>query len=351
VKNAGARGGNRWLSKAALARCLPLDIGPRERERRLYRFLSNPRMTPEAMIPLHVVLACGLGLSTRAPLILDQTTIRGIETLLIGLVFSGRVLPVAFSCFTNDQIRKSRNVLEHALILAVMACFPPELRPVLVIDRGYARISLLIQLRRAGIPYVIRAKSNVMVYLSGKPKALGRLRVKPGKMKRYKVLYHSTEKEPLDLIVFLGKGYQETWYLLVPRDTPMTSKEIVDVYARRMSIEQGFRDWKTHLGVRGMVFKGDDPASRLARLLTAFSLTYLLCLALGASKESEAVMAFVEILRRTPRHGITRTLSSLSIGILRLSLPKFASKAFLEIFTISGFITSGKGVVSYCLSP
>ena len=121
----GARGGNGWFSKAALARCLPLDIGPRERERRLYRFLSNPRVTPEAMIPLHVVLACGLGLSTRAPLILDQTTIRGIQTLLIGLVFSGRVLPLAFSCFTNDKIRKSRNALEHGLILAVMACFPP----------------------------------------------------------------------------------------------------------------------------------------------------------------------------------------------------------------------------------
>jgi hypothetical protein len=345
----GARGGNGWLSKAALARCLPLDIGPRERERRLYRFLSNPRVTPEAMIPLHIVLACGL--STRAPLILDQTTIRGIETLLIGLVFSGRVLPVAFSCFTNDKIRKSRNALEHALIVAVMACFPPELRPVLVMDRGYARVSLLLQLRTAGIPYLIRAKSNVMVYLYGRPKTLGRLRVKPGEMKRYKVLYHSTEKEPLDLIVFLGKGYQETWYLLVPRDTPMSTKEIVDLYARRMSIEQGFRDWKTHLGVRGMVFKGDDPSPRLTRLLTAFSLTYLLCLALGASKESEAVRAFVEIPRRTPRHGTTRTLSSLSIGILRLSLPKFAVKALSELCTIIRFISSGKGVVSYCSSP
>jgi len=347
----GARGGNGWLSKAALARCLPLDVSPSQRERRLYRFLSNPRVAPEAMIPLHVVLACGLGLSTRAPLVLDQTTIRGIETLLIGLVFSGRVLPLAFSCFTNDKIKKSRNALEHGLILAVMACFPSELRPVLIMDRGYARVSLLIQLRTAGIPYLIRAKSDVIVYLQGAPKALGRIPVKLGEMKRYKVLYQSEKKEPLDLIVFRGKGYKDTWYLLVPRDTPMTTEEIVDLYARRMSIEQGFRDWKTHLGVRGIVFKGDDPAPRLTRLLTAFSLAYLLCLALGASKESEAVRAFVEIPRRTPRHGTTRTLSSLSIGIIRLSLPRFASKALTEIFTIIQFIVSGKGVVSYCLSP
>ncbi|MGD0887025.1 MAG: hypothetical protein ABSA46_19455 [Thermodesulfovibrionales bacterium] len=35
----GARGGNGWLWKAALARCLPLDIGPRERERRHFVLL------------------------------------------------------------------------------------------------------------------------------------------------------------------------------------------------------------------------------------------------------------------------------------------------------------------------
>src|SRR5665647_316327 len=95
----GARGGNGWLSKAALARCLPLGMGPKEREQRLYRFLKNPRLTPEVLIPLHVVLACGTKLRERLPMVLDQTTIRGIETLLIGLVYEGRVLPIAFSCF------------------------------------------------------------------------------------------------------------------------------------------------------------------------------------------------------------------------------------------------------------
>ncbi len=90
----------------------------------------------------------------------------------------------------------------------------------------------------------------------------------------------------MNLIIFRGKGYQETWYLLIPKDIPLSPKEIVDLYARRMSIEQGFRDWKTHLGVRGLVFYCDDPAPRLTRLLLGFSLAYLLCLALGASGEA-----------------------------------------------------------------
>jgi hypothetical protein len=349
----GARGGNGWLSKAALARCLPLGTGPKEREQRLYRFLDNSRFTPELLIPLHVALACGTALRERLPMILDQTTIRGIETLLMGLVFEGRVLPIAFSCFMKKFIYKSQNILEHSLILAAMSCFPVEARPFLILDRGYARVSLFIHLREEGIPFLCRAKRSVMVYFQGQTKGqtLGRFKIKPGQLLRYPVLYHSQKKEPLDLIIYFGKGYQEPWYLLVPSGTSLTAQQIVELYAKRMSIEQGFRDWKTHLGVRGLIFYGVNPAPRLTRLLLAFSLSYLLCLALGSTQEALAVRAFVEIRRRKPRHGTTRTLSVLSIGILRLSLRRFSKQADRDLLKMLGRLFQGKGVIQWCLSP
>jgi hypothetical protein len=346
----GARGGNGWLSQAAVARCLPLEIGPKGRQLRLFRFLKNRRLVAETLIPLHVALVCGLqSVSQRLPMILDQTTLRGIQTLLIGLVFEGRVLPVAFSCFTYRMIQKSQNILEHGLILAVMSCFPAESRPLLIMDRGYARAALLLKLLREGIPFLVRAKRNVLVYYQGKSRALGRFSVKTGKIQCYPIRYHSKQKIPLNLIIFRGKGYQETWYLLIPKDIPLSPKEVVDLYARRMSIEQGFRDWKTHLGVRGLVFYCDNPAPRLTRLLLAFSLSYLLCLALGASGDSQAVRAFVEIPRRKSRHGTRRTLSSLSIGILRLSLPRFANLAHKDLFALLRLLSRGQGLIS--LSP
>ena len=349
----GARGGNGWLSQAALARCLPLEIGPKEREQRLHRFLENLRFTPEIMIPLHVALAVGTRLRERLPMILDQTTIRGVETLLIGVVFEGRVLPIAFSCFMKKWIHKSQNILEHSLILAAMSCFPVEFRPLLILDRGYARVALFIKFREEGIPFLCRAKRNVMVYLAGqrKGKTLGRFKIKPGQFLRYSVLYHSQKKEPLDLIIYFGKGYKEPWYLLVPSGTSLTAEEIVELYAKRMSIEQGFRDWKTHLGVRGLVLHGVDPAPRLTRLLLAFSLSYLLCVALGSVEEALIVRAFVEIKRHKPRHGTTRTLSVLSIGILRLSLKKFSKRADRDLLTMLRRLSRGKGVIQWCLSP
>jgi Transposase DDE domain len=218
-------------------------------------------------------------------------------------------------------------------------------------DRGYARVGLLLQLGLEGIPFLVRAKRNVLVYRKGKPIALGRLSVKIGQIQRYSIRYHSKKKEPLDLIIFHGKGYKEPWYLLVPANTPESAEEIVALYAKRMSIEQGFRDWKTHLGIRGMVFVNDNPAPRLTRLLLAFSLSYVLCLALGSTADSQLVRAFVEIPRRTARHGTTRTLSSLSIGILRLSLPKFTSQARIEILAIIQRLLSGKGLLPAGVPP
>ncbi len=347
----GARGANGWLSKAALARCLPLETCAKGREQRLYRFLANPRLTPEVLIPLHVALVLGIQASGSVPLILDQTTIRGIQTLLIGAVFEGRVLPVAFSCFTYRWIRKSQNILEHALIVAVMSCFPVKNRPLLILDRGYARVALLQKLIQAGIPFLVRAKKNVVVYYQGKPQALSRFSQQPGQIQRYTVFYHSRAKEPLDLIIFRGLGYKETWYLLVPKAFCRNEKEMVDLYAKRMSIEQGFRDWKTHLGVRGLIFRVSDPAPHLTRLLLAFSLSYLICLALGATEEAQEVRAFVEIPRRKPRHQTTRTLSALSIGILRLSLPRFNPQARREISTLLQILSTGQGLIAYCSAP
>src|SRR4030066_2523786 len=146
----------------------------------------------------------------------------------------------------KEFIHKSQNILEHSLILAAMSCFPPEFRPLLILDRGYARVALLIQLRQEGIPFLCRAKRSVMVYLQGqrKGKTLGRFKIKPGLLLRYSVLYHSQKKEPLDLILYFGKGYKEPWYLLVPLGTSLTAEEIVELYGRRLSIEKGFGGWK-----------------------------------------------------------------------------------------------------------
>jgi len=76
---------------------------------------------------------------------------------------------------------------------------------------------------------------------------LGRFKIKPGQLLRYSVLYHSRKKEPLDLIIYFGKGYKEPWYLLVPAGISLKTQEIIELYANTL-LRLKFTDPKVKVG-------------------------------------------------------------------------------------------------------
>jgi Transposase DDE domain len=141
-----------------------------------------------------------------------------------------------------------------------------------------------------------------------------------------------TVQEPVDVVVFHDPAFKEPWFLLVPAGSQeqLPTDAVVDLYRERMHIELTFRDWKTHLGVRGLRLEVDAP-SRLGRLLLALSLAYILAVLLGAGPLAARVRAHAEVLRSTPRHGTRRRLSALSIGILALSLGRCVTLARDEL--------------------
>src|SRR3989338_104431 len=107
-----------------------------------------------------------------------------------------------------------------------------------------------------------------------------------------------------------------------------------------MQIEQSFRDFKTHLGMRGLQLKVDI-AERIGRLILAFCLIYILCVLLGESPIGQQARKVFEIPRKIPRHGTTRTLSALMIAMLMLSHP--AWKQVSISFIINTVINAAKG--------
>jgi Transposase DDE domain len=322
----GARSGNGWLTLCALSRTLPLDENEKARSKRLYRLLRNPSLNGTEMTPLLVRLALGKDPHGWIPIVVDQTNLRGTQVIMAGIRVAGRVLPVAFACFEYQKIRKSQNVLENSLLQLIAACLPLPCKPVYVMDRGYARASLLKLLRSLSIPFVLRGRSNTIVRLGHRRISLARLPHRPGKARRYSnIAYQDSLQEPVDVVVFHDPRFKEPWFLLVPAgsEDKLPTHEVVQLYRERMHIELTFRDWKTHLGVRGLRLEVDK-APRLSRLLLALSIAYILAVLLGSGQIAARVRSYSEVLRSKPRHGTQRRLGALSIGILALSLARFA---------------------------
>ena len=349
----GARSGHGSLTLAALSRAMPLEEGEKARSKRLARLLGNRRLEGSALTPLLVRLALGPRPTGWVPLVLDQTTIRGTPTLLAGVRVAGRILPVAFACFEYATLRTSQNALERALLLLVTASLPPGCTPLFVMDRGYARAALLAQLRQAGIPYLVRGRRNTMIRLGAQRLALGRVPHRQGQAARYQqVAYQDTQRELVDLIVFHDPVFKEPWYLLVPPDsaTMLPTAAVVALYRQRMHIELTFRDWKTHLGVRGLRLEVDI-APRLERLLLALTVAYTLAVLLGAGPAARRVRQDCEVLRTTPRHGTRRRLSALSVGILLLSLARFAALAARALTRPLAALARGIPAVTLAVCP
>jgi hypothetical protein len=134
------------------------------------------------------------------------------------------------------------------------------------------------------------------------------------------------------VVVFHDPHFKEPWFILVPAGSTkwLPTKDVIELYRERMHVELTFRDWKTHLGVRGLRLQV-DVAPRLGRLLLALSMAYILAVLLGSGEIAGRVRAHCETLRSKPRHGTRHRLGALSIGVLALSLGTFQGLVHREI--------------------
>jgi hypothetical protein len=338
------RSGQGRLSLCALARTMPTGTAFKMQYKRLSRFLENKHFTPEAMVPALVQVVVGPWRKGLVPILVDQVDIGGTPTLMAGVSHHGRVLPLAFSCFEYARIRRSQNALETGFLTLIAASLGRGAQAVFIGDRQYGRFQLLHALNGLGQLYVLRCKSDVILWQDGMPRFPREFPASLGKAVRYARLgYRKKGKEPVDLIVYHDPSYQEPWYLLVPSgsESLLPTEKVVALYRSRMRIEQGFRDWKTHLGVRGLELKVDR-AQRLGRLLLALTLAYIALLLLGASPWAQRHRSRFEARRLKARHGTQTTLSVLTLARLLLASADLAHQAHTRLLQLLHDLAHGK---------
>jgi len=351
----GGRSGQGRLSLHAIARQLGTPGRPQSRYKRLHRFLDCRRFDPAGATRGLVQLALGTRPASRLlPVLGDQTTIGTVQVLHLGTPYRGRVLPLGFRTFSYPLTDGSQNQLEHVAFADLALSLPAGVRALWIFDRGYARSGLIRELRRAAELFIIRGRGNVTVTHGGRARLLRQFAadLPPGIAVRLThVLYHRMHRQPVDLVGYRDPAFQEPWVLILPPDSEaaLGTAEAVQAYRERMQIEQGHRDWKTHLGVRGLQLKVRHP-ERLARLLLAFAIAYALVLLLGASQLGKALRDQIEIRRARPRHGTTRTLSILTLGCAVLATPRHAPRAWTKLLQLLAALQTGAGILSFRLA-
>lgn len=342
-----ARSGHGRLSLGALFRVFPTRGTPHAREKRLHRVLANPRLDPRGVTEGLARLVFGRRGQGLWPIIFDQTKAGATQALVAGVPFEGRTLPLAVYTFEYpwvERAAKSQNYLEEVFLLDLEEALPRGVRGVFIGDRGYARAALLRQSGQLGRVYIIRGRGGTQVEYQGRRLKLKELPALPGQALRYPLVrYQAQERVPVDVVVFHDPTFREPWYLLVPPGSKrvLPTETVVALYRERMQVEHSFRDFKTHLGLRGLKLKV-RVAERTGRLLLAFTIAYCLALVLGVSAEAEQARRDLEILRRRPRHGTCRTLSVLSLAMQMLSHPRWRMKAYARLGWIAARIAHGQ---------
>ncbi len=341
------------LHLTSVARALPENYPFKSRYKWLSRFLKCKHFDPSSLAECMLSLIVGRQPSPWVIVLIDQTTVDGVQMVNAAIPLAGRAVPVAWVDFQYPwtAVRPpSQNFVELCLFTWLAQAAPPGVRLILVFDRDYARVALIKDLNRGRQPFLIRGRGKVIVQAEVRGRrqrmSLGRLPHRSGRPQRYRhVLYHGGQAEPVDVIVYREKGFQEAWFLIVPPDSEswLPTEEVVRLYRQRMQIEQCFRDWKSHLGLRGLHLQVEKP-QRLLRLLMAFTLAYLLVLLLGQDPLAEKLRPYFEVSRRQPRHGTRKVLSALSMALYLLADPRWASRAWRRFVQILSCIANGRGV-------
>lgn len=253
--------------------------------KRAYRFCANDRVEPaDAMRGV----VGRLVKKRRKPLLvaLDWVDIKGFQTLVASAVLKGRSTPLCWaSCqgHTYDG-QRSRNAFEESLLLVLRSMIPAGVKVILLADRGFGRCALAAFLRRQGFSYLIRIQPKVTVKLKGFHGKLLDYPVFKGIARVLKdVAYRADGAVEQNVVVRWKPGLppkrDECWFLMT--DLKGSAHQLCALYARRMTIEQLFRDHKSKRNGWSLRDTQLSTPQRLDRLLLVLALAYLLLCGIG----------------------------------------------------------------------
>lgn len=259
--------------------------GVKAQIKRCWRFCANPRVeTADAMRGL-----IGKLLRKRRKSLLvsfDWTDLRGFHTLMAAAVVKGRSIPLCWaSCRGNTfDGHRSRNAFEESLLLVLRGMIPDGVRVTILADRGFGRTELARFCRRWRFHFIFRVQPEVWVSGDGCNGKLADYAVFKGIARVLRgVRYRRENPVTVNVAIHWRKNLpperDQCWFLI--SDLELSAQRLCQLYGRRMTIEELFRDQKNKRNGWSLRDTQITRPDRIDRLLLILALAYLLLCGVG----------------------------------------------------------------------
>jgi hypothetical protein len=199
----------------------------------------------------------------------------------------GRATPLIWLSVLKDELTDARNDYEDACLRRLAEVLPAEVDGTILADRGFADAKLFGFLDELGFGYVIRFRSNILVGAADGPtRPAGEWVGQSGRARKLPAACITAARRPIGAVVCVNaKCMKEAW-CLAASDAAAPSRQIIDLYSKRWSVEPSFRDTKDLRFSMGLSTIHISDPQRRDRLLLLNAFAVVLLTLLGAAGES-----------------------------------------------------------------
>ena len=223
-------------------------------------------------------------------------------TLALSLVTNhGRATPLLWLSVLKDELKDQRNDFEDLCLARLAQVLPEGVAVTILADRGFGDTKLFDFLDTLGFAYVIRFRGNIHVSAAdGQTRPAAAWVGKGGRARKLRDAEVTAGRHKVGAVVCVkARDMKEAW-CLAASNAEATAREIMNYYAKRWTIEPGFRDTKDlRFGMGLSVLRIADPQRR-DRLLLLNAFAIVLLTLLGAAGESLSMDRHLKI--NTAKH-------------------------------------------------
>jgi len=209
-------------------------------------------------------------------------------TLALNLVSNhGRATPLLWLTVLKDELKDQRNDFEDLCLARLARVLPEGVAVTVLADRGFGDTKLFAYLDTLGFAYVIRFRGNIHVTAAdGETRAAAAWVGKDGRARKLRNAEVTAGRHRVGAVVCVKARDMKQAWCLAASNASATAREITNYYAKRWTIEPGFRDTKDlRFGMGLSVLRIADPQRR-DRLLLLNAFAIVLLTLLGAAGES-----------------------------------------------------------------